>query len=366
MRDTAVSGLGHLLRRPEWRESRWGAAISTAVEAGLHDPSAVVRMRAADEVRTLHSHREPADRVAVIGVLLQTESDPNVRAQLIGKLYGDVASAPEAVDTVLAAVLQDHVRGAEALDELHLEVTLPLLAYLALVPATPFAQETAGYWCAHAPENAKVVERFAVATREHLREPGAGQRAAFRLLSEAADACLARWSKDPAEHVPSAELTDQQRDELIGAVTVAHDIGEQVYFASGAFAARDGEGSTPPHDLAGFAELAFPLLHKCAALGVPQCVHPVVETLIFLGALDEKRALLAIAQAIPDGGAYAGDPLAGAEILTYLRRLLAEQRPLVLHDPEGSPAFARLLAVLAGAGNQEALELAYTFAEVFR
>ena len=51
---------------------------------------------------------------------------------------------------------------------------------------------------------------------------------------------------------------------------------------------------------------------------------------------------------------------------TTRSRLLAEQRPLVLDDHQGVTAFRRLLAAFAAAGNQSALGLAYTFAEVFR
>jgi hypothetical protein len=115
-----------------------------------------------------------------------------------------------------------------------------------------------------------------------------------------------------------------------------------------------------------FADLAFPILAACAGLWLPQCIHRAVQTMIYLAPLDESRALEAIAQAVPADGAYAGDTLAGSDVMPYLQRLLTQHRPLVLHDDAGVAAFRHLLATFASAGNAEALALAYTFAEVFR
>jgi hypothetical protein len=53
-------------------------------------------------------------------------------------------------------------------------------------------------------------------------------------------------------------------------------------------------------------------------------------------------------------------------VLPYLQRLLTEQRQLVLHDETGTSSFRHLLEVFASAGNEQALALAFTFADVFR
>jgi hypothetical protein len=88
--------------------------------------------------------------------------------------------------------------------------------------------------------------------------------------------------------------------------------------------------------------------------------------MVFLAPLDEARALRAVADAVPADGPYAGDPLAGGDVIPYLERLLAEQRSLVLVDEDDLAAFGHLLATFAAAGNEAALALAYTFADVFR
>jgi hypothetical protein len=91
-----------------------------------------------------------------------------------------------------------------------------------------------------------------------------------------------------------------------------------------------------------------------------------VETLVHLAGVLRREALLAIASAVPARGAYVTDPLAAGTVLPYLRRSLAEQRDLVLANEEGIAALRHLLQAFAGAGNADALELAYSFADVFR
>jgi hypothetical protein len=192
-----------------------------------------------------------------------------------------------------------------------------------------------------------------------------GQQAGFRLLRTAADASLARWVRDPSEHRADVELSDDQHAELEGALKVAHQVAEQIYFASGAFSEKQRQADRP-ENLEVFADLAFPVIAACAALRVPQCIHLAIETMVYLAPLDEARALRSIAEAIPADGRYARESMAGTEIIPYLERLLAEQRQLVLYDEHGVVAFRHLLATFAGEGNQAALALAYTFADVFR
>ncbi|PXY27767.1 hypothetical protein BAY60_15420 [Prauserella muralis] len=141
----------------------------------------------------------------------------------------------------------------------------------------------------------------------------------------------------------------------------------QIYFASGAF---DGKRSdfvpAPDASHERFAVLALPVLLTCARTKVAPIVHHVVETLVFLAPLNERRALLAIAEAIAADGVYAYDPLSSNVVIPYLKRRLAEHRQLVLLDEGGVAAFRKILAAFASAGNESALELAFTFADVFR
>lgn len=367
MRDTAVGGLVALLARQDWRSSGDAAAIAAAVTAGLQDDSPVVRMRAAEGALALHADSDAEQRASAVGDLVLAEQDDRVRRVLMGQLAATAAAAPAIVDGVLARLHEGGEPG-EGGDDVRRDVTVDLLTYLAVVAETPFASATVERWCEQAPTRPSAVRRFAQSARQYLaRAEGEVQARAFALLRVAADASTARLARDPVElSLPASDLSEAQLAEIQGAVLVCHDVAQQVYFASGAFDDKRDPTVERAKPDARFAELAMPVLRSCASTHVPQCVHPAVETMVFLAPVDEASVLQAVADAVPADSSYAGDPLAGDAVVKYLERLLAEQRPLVLFDAEGADAFRLLLATFAAAGNQEALSLAYTFADVFR
>jgi hypothetical protein len=365
MRDTAIGGLAALLVRADWRASKHGGAIASLVEAALRHENPVVRMRAAEGVLALHADDKADVRAAAVGELLLAEQDSAVRAMLLNALVSTAADAPATVDGVLERVLADEDMDADD-EDLRRDSLTDLLTFLAIVPKTPFAYATVEAWCQDASARPSAV-RFAASARDYLEPPASeAQKRAFSLLQTAAQTAAARWSRDQSEHLASAELTPSQRAELEGAVKVCHEIAQQIYFASGAYEAKSEPSAEDSAPDAAFADLAMPVLRTCASTGVPQCVHSVVETMIFLAPLDEAGTLAVVAEVVPRDGSYAGEPLAGDEVIPYLERLLAGNRPLVLFDRDGAEAFRRLLATFAAAGNQEALALAYTFADVFR
>lgn len=367
MRDTAVGGLATLLSWPSWRDSDAGPSIASQVSAAAHDENPVVRMRAAEAAWAMYAGLSAVNRVAAIGELLLAEVSTAVRTMLVHQLARDVAEAPESVDTILRHLIDLDNGCIDAGSDDSRRVIFCLLTYLALIPKAPFASQTIERWCQNAPAHSADVETFAQCARDYLAPSGSnGQQRAYQLLSVAAASSAVRWARDPQEHLGGAPLSKEQIAERQGAVKVTYGIAQQIYFASGAFDEEQGHFPDKPKDLGTFANFAFPLLQTCAGLGVAQCVHEAVQTMIFLAPLNEARALQAIAKAVPTDGLYAADSLAGSDVIPYLVRLLAEQRPLILFDEDGVTAFRHLLAAFAAAGNQDALEMAYTFADVFR
>jgi hypothetical protein len=363
-RDTAMSGLAALLKRKAWRDSEAGPSIASWLSAAIQDSEPVVRLRAAAAMRAVHADVESAERVRAIGELMIAESDPTVRAALFCQLRPDAVGAPEAVDAVLERLLGEGIDAIPDPDTDLGEWVLEGLTYLALIPKASFALLTVERWCREAPAHPAPVKAFAQCARRYLNPPdGDGQVAAFHLLNAAATASLGRWTRNPSEHLPGADQSDGQ---LRASAEVAHEVAQQIYFASGAYAENPGEEPHLSGNHAVFADLAFPVLATCAKLGVPQCLHHAVRTMIFLAPLDEARALRAVAEAVPADGSYTGDYLVGEDLIPYLERLLAEQRQLVLVEEPGVAAFRHLLAAFAGAGNEAALALAYTFGDVFR
>lgn len=366
MRDSAIGGLATLLRRPDWRDSDARPAIAERISAGLRDQSALVRMHAATAVRALCAAADPPARAAAIGELLDAEDSPEVRAVLVRELWREAQNAVDAVDAVVDRILDATDDAVPDTGDDAWRGLIALLANLALVHKTPAAARRVEQWCRHAPRYASAVTALIACSRDRLSDSTSDiQVDMFRLLGAAARSSLTRWTRDPTEHLVT-NLPDKQLEELKGAAKVAHEITQQIYFASGAFDERQRKPRRAHGDLTVFANLAFPTLETCANLRLPQCIHRAVQTMIYLAPLDEPRALKAIANAVPADGTYASESLAGSDVMPYLHRLLAEHRTLVLHDDAGVVAFRHLLETFASAGNAEALALAYTFAEVFR
>jgi hypothetical protein len=309
------------------------------------------------------------NRVAAVGDLLANEADPSVQSALLRAVTRDASGAPLEVDRLIEEFDRQHPLAPTDADyDGPGWLVVQLLTYLAIVHQTDFAARRLAQWTAQPERFVTEVERFAAAARDFL-EPSAeheSRERAFRAIAQAADAALERWTRDPAEHLENADISEVDRSELEGALRIAVTITDQIYFASGAYDFDRKDGSPPSGAHARFADLSLPVLATCARTHLAPCVSHVVQALIFLAPLDEKRMLLAIADAVVDSDDYLGDQLAGAEVMPYLTRLLAEQRHLVLYDDEGVTAFRTLLAGFAAAGNEAALELAFTFAEIFR
>jgi len=366
MRDTAIYGLAALFASHEWRDSDSGPPIAETMAAAIHDENPLIRMHAAHVAVPLCADfgTEPTKTAAAVGDLVLAEEHPTVQIALLEQLGKVTVGAETTVDSILERLLDDMV--SEPSKKLGRSI-MGLLTYLALVPRTPYATRTVEQWCRDAPAHADKVQAFAQCGRDYLGPSGGeGRTEVYRLLGLAAASSHARWTCDSEEH-RATELSEQQRAELQGAIKVTREIAQQIYFTpGGAYDHNQKQGFPPGPQHTAFADLAYPVLKICARLQVPQCVHPVVQTLIFLAPLDEARALQSVADAVPAHSLYAGDSLAGGVVVPYLERLLVEHRQLVLHDAAGVAAFRRLLATFASAGNTEALTLAYTFAEVFR
>jgi hypothetical protein len=96
-----------------------------------------------------------------------------------------------------------------------------------------------------------------------------------------------------------------------------------------------------------------------------QVVHYIVETLVFLTAVNPRATLRDLAQVVPDRTDYVTDSVAADEITKFLRTLMTESRELVLEDRAATENFRVLLQKVAWAGHPAAVELAYDFSSLF-
>lgn len=392
MRDRAIEGLSVLTRRQSWRASPYGPRIASRVEAALSDENPVVRMHAAEGFAGLHADATSEERVAGLRDRLATEPDVMVRTVLLNLLGREAHVSPGAVDTALgrlATLEADAGRSSEVQQRDEAEqrsavdyaeddrndLQVDIVTLLALTHQTPYAMATLHEWASQ-PARHKELSRAIPFTRDYLApaaEPERQQRT-FEFVTTAVMSALEHWTRMDGATADTASLSPANLSELKAVLRVLDTTADQIYFASGAYdskSSRDGDDAAEQEpvtsaDLARFAAFATPALLMCAASKAAPVIHHVVETLIHLAQVDEKRSLEALAEAVHAHSSYAGDSLASGVVIAYLTRLLAEQRDLVLFDEEGVRAFTTLLAAFAGAGNEDALVLAFTFADVFR
>jgi hypothetical protein len=370
MRDSAIEGLSTLARRPDWRCADDGEIIRARVLDALNDENPVVRMNAAEAFNALYIDLDAADRAQKAGDRLMGEQDATVQTVLLKAVASEMDAAPQSVDDVLKNFITGSATstGAEDDGDEQRGLVVDVLTILAVTKGTPFAASSINQWFASAPqfgtESLRAIQRL----RNYIApqaEPELQARA-FELLATAADEALVVLTRRASEQYNRADSSAAETAETEDALRIMDGIADQIYFASGAFQKdHGGQGKLgPSHE--SFALRAVPVLSTCAHSGVAMVLHQVVETLIYLGPLNEKRALVAIAGAVGDNMSYAGESLAGNLVIPYLKRLLAEHRELVLFDDEGVAAFRHLLSAFATAGNESALEMAFTFADVFR
>lgn len=370
MRDQAISGLVSLASRGDWLSAVQGPSIVAALEEAATDANEVVRMHAARALPVLWRHLEVPEQVQRLGEWLAGEPEPGVVQQLLMVLRPLAATAPGEVDELLrrSAVRGTDLGGKTDRDGKAVsDLEVGILTYLALVKQTPYATERLDVWArkAHLLDEPRQVVRH---IRDYLR-PGSAktQQRAFELATSIASTCVVHFDRivaqDDGERPLPAELSEQVKR----IHTTLDRITSQVYFASGAYDAKaQGRTAQVSANNDRLAKLAIPLLITCSQTHAAPIVHHVAETLVYLSALDQRRALLALSQAINPAGAYASDNFGSSVVVPHLKALLADHRHLVLFDPDGVVAFRQLLTSFAAAGSEPALELAFTFSEVFR
>lgn len=393
MRDSAIEGLSVLARREKWRTSPYGDRIISRIQAALTDESPLVRMHAAEAFAGLHADTTSEERVAGLRDRLLAEPNVMVRTAFLRLLGREAHASPRAVDATLEALAgpgpaadqasaSQEVGDAEAkgssIDHAKAEqnkLKANVMAYLALRHETPYALATLNKWASE-PAKYNDLNHTIAFIRDYL-VPGTEaslQERTFEFVTTASASALEYWTAAGGAKVDASELTTLERTKLEKASRILDTTADQIYFASGAFQRKRGnvneeyvqQSAATAADIARFADQAAPILAICAASKAPPVIHHVVETLIYLARVDEKRSLKALAEVITTSSNYAYDSLATGVVVPYLTRLLAEQRDLVLFDAEAVAAFGTLLSAFAGAGNEDALILAFTFGDVFR
>jgi len=164
--------------------------------------------------------------------------------------------------------------------------------------------------------------------------------------------------------------TDQQRARSL--TRLIDDIGDQLYFASGAFERRKEQGTVAPEPLTPeqerFYQDAGPVLDTLAKVGLASLSHHLLELLEMFIPSDPAGVFRRIGHVIRGGqkGGYQYESLAVDLMVRLVEQYLAERRPLLREDDECRQILLEILDIFVQAGWPKARRLAYRLEEIFR
>lgn len=370
--NNAIDGIAALAMRADWRAEH-GYELTTLLTPFLDSPNPTYRYLASRALPGLYP--KPDKLFGELQRRLLIETDRHIATYLLSRLGRFQHSRAEEIDDTLRQLAQrsewacaadnpkaDHRDGR---DDRWVQV-VNLLTILAVVHNTPYSDTVVRTWLTHPVEHPNRAAQATACLRDVLNPADTAlqpaQERAFQLLELGMSQLRDTW----ANREQPGQPTPERQERLSWAVKVAENIGQQLYFASGAFDdTKPPDRVTPRGDLRRFSTFALPMLQRLAAIGYPAVTHHIVETIDHLRPVQPHRALLIAAHAITNDPTYAHEPLALDTVHLLIRHYLSDHRELVLSDPAGISSMRSMLEVFVQVGWDKAIELAEELDDLF-
>lgn len=187
------------------------------------------------------------------------------------------------------------------------------------------------------------------------------QSLAAEMVARAASCLDAFYAKG------DAELTETERNRVRACARLADQIGDQLYFSSGA--AAQGSEDVP---LAGidskraFLRDATPIIRRLGDVAVPHTIYYLIELLDFLRPADPETVFDLIVHAVLTGGprhGYEFEPMAINRFVTIVGVYLADHRG-IFASPDRREKLIACLDIFVNAGWPTARRLLYRLPEL--
>ncbi|GAB3979183.1 hypothetical protein GCM10029978_073880 [Actinoallomurus acanthiterrae] len=364
----AVEGLIYLARRADWQAIH-GNALSTIVKRYLDSPNPIYRILSTEAISSIFPEAQILEELTR---RLSTEPDPRVLTQLILVLGAYRQAKPLDVDRVMqqiasepqwAIITTDAATDGTLRNDDRTEIAVHLIVILAVTHGTPYAHNTAHAWLSLPMEHTHRAERAPAWLRYFLNPPDIAeteaQSRAFELLTLPLNSIKKTWAEQLVAE--SANV-----DHLRNALKVAHNVVQEIYFASGAVKGKNEPTEEPfTPGLERFSELALPLLEEYSDIHHPQVTHYIIQTIDHISHFAPKRALLAAMRAASGDQGYAQESLALNAVLKLIQRYLADRRALIVGDRECTTAVRKLLETFVREGWEEAIRFAENLEDMF-
>ncbi|MGH3766165.1 MAG: hypothetical protein ACRDTX_13615 [Pseudonocardiaceae bacterium] len=370
--NNALQGIAALVMRAEWRAEH-GDELAALLTPFLGSPSPSYRYLASRALPGLHP--KPEELFGELQQRLFTETDRHIATYLLGQLGRFRYSKPVEIDNTLLRLARqpewacattdpqaDHRPGHDN----RWVLVVNLLTILAAVHTTPYAVAVVRTWLTHPIDHPDRAAQATACLRDVLNPADTAlwpaQERAFHLLEPSLRQLRDAW----AEREQPGQPTSERQDRMSRLIKVADNIGQQLYFASGAFDHTKSPACiTPKGDLLRFSTFALPLLEHLSAIGYPAVTHHITQTIDHLRPVQPRRALLIAAQAITNDPGYAREPLALDAVHLLVRHYLSDHRELVLSDPTCISGIRAMLEVFVRVGWDKAIELAEELDDLF-
>ncbi len=360
----ALTAAGILISRPEWRQAH-GAQLGEDLLCHLDGGEWIYRYLSIRALPNIYTDTD--ELLAEAERRLASEPDQHIAATLIEAVVRHLHSRPHDVDQIFARL--SALRGSPYLldpgpetAELHDKLAgfvVQCLTILSVRHSTPFAEATVRVWLSDPIGHPASVKTIAICLRGLLNPSETSlrdvQQKSFELLMLAASALRNASDMKGAASENSA----------MEAVSVAENISQQVYFASGAFDRGDTD-AREYGDLSVFSRLALPLLESLGHIQDPGVTHHIVQTAEHLGSAQPKSALLLAVRSVTADAAYVQEQLGLDAVLDLITRYLADHRSVVLDDPDCITAVRKLLERFVRVGWPRAVQMAERMDELFR
>ncbi len=149
--------------------------------------------------------------------------------------------------------------------------------------------------------------------------------------------------------------------------------GDEIYFASGAYASKRGAGGkeedkVPPEAMHRFYQEAGHLIDRLADSGFASVTHHLLETLEAFIQFDPRGVFLRIGRVVIAGarGGYQFEKLGADLLVSIVERYLAEHRMLFREDETCRAALIAALDLFVRAGWPSARSLTYRLSDIYR
>jgi hypothetical protein len=368
----AAAGLTHLL----YHSTCGGQDVEAAVERLLVDPVPAVRFQVTLRLAALY-RTKPELMWRLIENTSERDSSTSVlNALLVGPIVRLAGRHPEEAGRVARRILHRVELGSPGAGEAR-KAAVGVLVGLDVWRQNRGAREEVDGILGGLPLTADLVRDIISNLRDAVASgPAANpdrtqedvRRRAISIVGRVLDAVvLVVREFDQRLAVPGRQLSDSERAELQIYVRLADHIATELYFASGAYDARNERGPEAGV-MRRFWEEGRGLLASLAAIGYPSVVHHLLETLEALVAFDPREVFLLIQLALQAGarGGYQYEPLGAKLFVALVERYLAEYGALLRTDPDCRHALLAALDIFVRAGWPDARRLTYRLDEIFR